>query len=265
MKFDDLKISTKVLTPAIVLTTVALACVGVGVWQSKKIEAATRVLVEQRAPTELATSRFNRQVATIGYGAYRTVANDGNSQEAQIGSRDLDAAFAKGNAYLDQAIAADPSSAKTLTGFRARLKRIHSDARQGADLGLQNANEAAVMMMGVIDPEIDSLTKDTVAWVEGHNRETQAMVAKARQDAANGAIITILFGVIASAAALIFALWIGRSKISAPLTRLSRSMETLAQGSVEVEVTGVARKDEVGAMARSVQVFKDNAVALRTA
>jgi methyl-accepting chemotaxis protein len=78
-------------------------------------------------------------------------------------------------------------------------------------------------------------------------------------------MISIAFGLLSAAAALAYALWIGRSKISAPLTRLSRSMETLAQGSVEVEVTGVQRRDEVGAMARSVQVFKDNAVALRTA
>jgi methyl-accepting chemotaxis protein len=50
-----------------------------------------------------------------------------------------------------------------------------------------------------------------------------------------------------------------------PLTNLSKTMETLAQGSVDVDVVGAQRKDEVGAMARSVQVFKDNALALRTA
>jgi methyl-accepting chemotaxis protein len=41
-------------------------------------------------------------------------------------------------------------------------------------------------------------------------------------------------------------------------------MTTLAQGELDVTVAGAGRKDEVGLMARAVQVFKDNAVALRT-
>ena len=79
---DNLKISTKVMLPAIILALVALASVGMGLWQAKKSAASEHILVAQRAPTELSTARFNRQVATIGYAAYRTVANDGSSQSA---------------------------------------------------------------------------------------------------------------------------------------------------------------------------------------
>ncbi|WP_165191174.1 methyl-accepting chemotaxis protein [Caulobacter soli] len=253
------------MLPAIILTLVALASVGVGVWQAKRIEASAQVLVDQRAPTELATARFNRQVATIGYAAYRTVANEGSSQSALEASQDLDTAFAAGNKFLDKAIAADPSSAGQLKTFRERFKKLHDNARQGADLGLQNIDEAAVMMMGVIDPDITSLTKDTASWIDKHSDATQAMVAKAKADAARGSLISIVFGLVSAGAALLYAMWIGGSKIAKPLNSLSRTMEVLAQGSVEVEVVGAQRKDEVGAMARSVQVFKDNALALRTA
>ncbi len=265
MKLDDLKISTKVMMPAIVLALVALISVGVGVWQSKKIEASEQVLVDLRAPTELNAARFNRQVATIGYAAYRTVANEGASPSAVEASADLDVAFKAGNQFLDKAVAADPSAAKDINGFRARFKKIHDNARQGADMGLQNADEAATMMMGIIDPDIVGLTKDVASWIDQHNAATQAMVAKSKADASTGSLITILFGVLSASAALAYAMWIGSRKISAPLTALSRTMEVLAQGSVDVEVVGAQRKDEVGAMARSVQVFKDNALALRTA
>jgi methyl-accepting chemotaxis protein len=265
MKFDNLKISTKVMAPAIVLAFVALACVGAGVWQVKQVEKAAQILVDLRAPTELNTARFNRQVATIGYAAYRTVANDGTSVDAKTGSEDLDKAYATGNTFLDKAIKADPSAAKEINAFRVRFKGLHDNARQGADLGLQNAKEAGVMMMGVIDPDIASLTKDTAAWIDKHNTETQHMVDKAKKDAASGAIVLLLFGLISAGAALVYAMWVGSSKIAKPLIDLSKTMEVLAQGSVEVEVKGAERKDEVGAMARSVQVFKDNALALRTA
>jgi methyl-accepting chemotaxis protein len=265
MKFDDLKISTKVALPAVILTVVALSITAVGAWQAKVSEAATKVLVDQRAPAELESSRFNRRITAIGYAAYRTVSNDGASAEAKQASDEIDVAYKEAKENLANIKKADPSTTKMVATFQTRLDAIYSSARQGADLGLQNAGEAAKMVMGVIDPDIASLNKDVTAFNNKHNEETKAMVAKAAKASATGSLMSILFGVIASAAAMIFALWIGRSKISTPLTNLSRTMEVLAQGSVDVEVVGALRKDEVGAMARSVQVFKDNALALRSA
>jgi methyl-accepting chemotaxis protein len=265
MKFDDLKISTKVALPAVILTVVALAIVGMGVWQGRKSEAATKVLVEQRAPAELEASRFNRRVVAIGYAAYRTVSNDGASAEAKDASAEIDQYYKEGKAALAKAKVADADEAKRFADFQARFDKIYSSARQGADLGLQNANEAAVMVMAVIDPDIASLSADVSKYTNSHADETSGMVAKADKEATTGTIFSVLFGVISAGAALVFALWIGRSKISAPLTNLSKTMETLAQGSVAVDVVGAERKDEVGGMARSVQVFKDNALALRTA
>ncbi|WP_419319821.1 methyl-accepting chemotaxis protein [Caulobacter sp. ErkDOM-E] len=265
MKFDDLKISTKVAMPAVVLTVVALAIVGMGAWQAKQAEVATRVLVEERAPAELEASRFNRRVMTIGYAAYRTVSNTGSSPEAAEASADLDAAYKEAKERLALVKKADPSAAKTLADYGARLEKIYSSARQGADLAMMDADEAAIMVMAVIDPDIASLGKDVTKWNNDHYEATKVMVAKAEKEATTGTIISVLFGVISAGLALLFAIWIGRSKISAPLNNLSKTMETLALGSVDVDVIGAQRKDEVGAMARSVQVFKDNALALRTA
>jgi methyl-accepting chemotaxis protein len=265
MKFDDLKISTKVALPAVILTVVALAIVGMGVWQSYKSEAATKVLVEQRAPAELEASRFNRRVVAIGYAAYRTVSNEGSSAEAKDASAEIDQYYKEGKAALAKAKVADADEAKRFADFQARFDKIYSSARQGADLGLQNANEAAVMVMAVIDPDIASLSEDVSNYTNSHADETSGMVEKADKEATAGTIFSVLFGVISAGAALVFALWIGSAKISKPLTNLSKTMETLAQGSVAVDVVGAERKDEVGGMARSVQVFKDNALALRTA
>ena len=57
---------------------------------------------------------------------------------------------------------------------------------------------------------------------------------------------------------------IGRS-ISRPLGQLGARMQALADGKLEGEIPGVGRGDEVGAMAATVQIFKDNAVRMRGA
>ena len=41
MTFDDLRISTKVALPAVVLTVVALTIAGVGAWQERRAERDT--------------------------------------------------------------------------------------------------------------------------------------------------------------------------------------------------------------------------------
>jgi methyl-accepting chemotaxis protein len=66
---------------------------------------------------------------------------------------------------------------------------------------------------------------------------------------------------IAAVAGLI-AWLIGRS-ITVPLGQLGARMETLANGALDDSIPGVARGDEVGAMAKTVQVFKDNALRIR--
>ena len=55
---------------------------------------------------------------------------------------------------------------------------------------------------------------------------------------------------------------IGRS-ISRPLALLGGRMQALADGKLDGEIPGLGRGDEVGAMAATVQIFKDNAVRIR--
>lgn len=55
---------------------------------------------------------------------------------------------------------------------------------------------------------------------------------------------------------------IGRS-ISVPLALLGTRMKELADGKLGGDIPGVGRGDEVGAMAATVQIFKDNAVRIR--
>jgi methyl-accepting chemotaxis protein len=49
--------------------------------------------------------------------------------------------------------------------------------------------------------------------------------------------------------------------ITRPLRRITATMNALAGGNLDVEVPGIGRHDEVGEMAKAVEVFKSNAVA----
>jgi len=55
---------------------------------------------------------------------------------------------------------------------------------------------------------------------------------------------------------------IGRS-ISRPLNQLGSRMRELADGALDRDIPGTGRGDEIGAMAATVQIFKDNALRIR--
>ncbi|MGY8667313.1 methyl-accepting chemotaxis protein [Bradyrhizobium sp. UFLA05-109] len=57
--------------------------------------------------------------------------------------------------------------------------------------------------------------------------------------------------------------WLLGRSISLPLNRLGTRMNELADGKLEGDIPGVGRGDEVGAMASTVQIFKDNAIRIR--
>jgi methyl-accepting chemotaxis protein len=65
-------------------------------------------------------------------------------------------------------------------------------------------------------------------------------------------------GVVSSAIA-----WLLGRSISRPLNLLGARMKALADGMLDGDIPGVGRGDEVGKMAATVQVFKDNAVRVK--
>jgi methyl-accepting chemotaxis protein len=75
-------------------------------------------------------------------------------------------------------------------------------------------------------------------------------------------MVMSVLGVIAMVFAFCGVVFTGRSVIN-PLRKLVQTMGQLASGDLSVEILGQKRDDEVGAMAKAVQVFKDNALALK--
>jgi methyl-accepting chemotaxis protein len=59
--------------------------------------------------------------------------------------------------------------------------------------------------------------------------------------------------------AALIGLWFSRS-VTKPITQLTGTMKALAEGKLETEIKGTTRRDEIGEMARTVEVFRDNAL-----
>lgn len=108
------------------------------------------------------------------------------------------------------------------------------------------------------DAAVASLT-ETIAAARA---QTEANVAETTQEATRAkriALAATVVGLVAAAAALLFAFF----GIARPIARMTGAMGRLAEGDETVAVPHTARRDEIGAMAAAVQVFKDNLIRSR--
>lgn len=89
------------------------------------------------------------------------------------------------------------------------------------------------------------------------NRRAAAEVAEARSRSERMTLVVVVLNVATALAAIgLLAIIFGRW-VAAPVIRLSEAVSRLAADDLTVVVQDEDRKDEIGALARSVQVFKD--------
>jgi methyl-accepting chemotaxis protein len=101
-----------------------------------------------------------------------------------------------------------------------------------------------------IEPQIDALRDAIVrraATESAANDATQAMM--------NTLVVSGLAGI---ALAVVLLAWLIGRGIAHPVTAMTAMMKALAAGDKSIEIPGSGRKDEIGAMAAAVVVFKDN-------
>eukprot|EP01037_Dinobryon_pediforme_P016508 gene16508-16686_t len=72
-------------------------------------------------------------------------------------------------------------------------------------------------------------------------------------------ISQIIGGLVSLVVAIVSGVWL-YSSIGEPVKRITKLMAELAAGNIKVNVPFITRKDELGSMARTVQVFKDMAI-----
>src|SRR3984957_4036490 len=92
-----------------------------------------------------------------------------------------------------------------------------------------------------------------------YDEASAAEFAGMKSSAASAMRRTAIGGLLAVVGGLAVSLWLARS-LTAPLVELTRVVAALARADWSVSVPYAARGDEVGRMARAVNVFRDNGV-----
>jgi methyl-accepting chemotaxis protein len=203
---------------------------------------------------------------------------DPSDPRAKAATDDFNTAQARGDQAFDDATKLHPENADRHRAFKAHFDALCEQAKAPAALGASvpglaigsKLTPAQLDTMGQAAKEmadVDGGVNDLVKQVSDYNHQVEGANAKAvaqlQRDAAGTIVLMVGLGLVSVLGGVGFALWAINVKVAAPLNRLGERMKQLAGGNLAVDVEGQARADEVGAMAKAVQVFKDNGLKAR--
>ena len=275
MRFDDLKLRTKTLIPLVGMAVVFAVVIASGALKLNDLTHRYGQLTTGVDPAIVRLSRAGRILVDVSRDVYESLNYDSADPRGKAADADFEGAKDEADRSFDEAASLNPANADQYHGFRDRFDGLYQAAQApraiaklipGLAVGskmssadLDKMGEAA-REIGALDVQIGAYSKEILAF--NHTLEADnAKTAAALQKDAEGTIATmIVAGGSAIVIGLALSIWIANAKVAAPLVRLGERMRALAQGDLAVEVEGQARGDEVGVMAKAVQVFKDNAL-----
>jgi diguanylate cyclase (GGDEF)-like protein len=145
--------------------------------------------------------------------------------------------------------------------LRAEFKDYTGRVREAAGFAAYDASYGA-LVAGVTDDKFALLRRDLDALVRSLADRRTALTVDAVGDSLGAQRMLLGLGLGATMLALLGSALVGRS-IARPVLRLTAMMNKLADGDTELRVPGMERRDEVGAMAHAVAVFRANLIAHR--
>ncbi len=242
-----------------VFTLAVSVYVGGQMW---KIDTGYTALGAGPEAAAIHIAQANRQLTAM----HRSIADlmiSTTDAENQAANADLQAAHKSFSEDLDAAAKAEPAQAADFEALKARgLEVVDQTCAPTIKAGMAANNTAAAAASQAIylkdcGPAFSAVSTDMAAKVTAVVTDAHAQddaLTGVTKGAITATFVLIIGGLVAVMVGGFFAI---RAWIVSPLKGLSSTMDRLARGDYQVRVEGESRGDELGGMARAVQVFKD--------
>ena len=264
---NNLKLLTKIAVPVVIFVAITVGLIAMAVEGLDEMNANAVSIIDHDAKRLSLVQSVNTQINEASIqeksmiltpknlpervrsveNAYKTAIKKASDDLDRIVELSSSAEFRKLNENLRSA---------TLSYFRV-LEQSLAASMAGNDAA------ATEITNGVARDLRRALREQITTSIDGIALELEQM----KQEASSDALSTRWWLIGSAAGGLTLAIGLLCSivllGVTRPLGSMTETMGRLAGGELDIHVTGTDRQDEVGALARSLQVFKDNAIEAR--
>ncbi|AWJ90631.1 methyl-accepting chemotaxis protein [Azospirillum baldaniorum] len=178
---------------------------------------------------------------------------DGSAESADIFRKELQNARERGNAML--AKLTELERRRGASSFLA-YQRVFATQFEKAVVATTKRDELVSQVLETLGPTVNARVEQLR---DASARQQAALGTTATENIDRARTVTTAAAVVAVLLGLISALLIGRG-LSRPIVSMTDTMTRLAGGDRRVEVPGLDRGDEIGGMAKAVEVFKHSLI-----
>ena len=264
---NNLKITIKITLIVALLSVLAIGAVCFIAFRMNGIDAAYTDLEDRvSASNVLATRGLQHAEAYVSTGFQLLVetTDEGNARLLAQNSehrKKYEESMAK---VLQNLPERTQTIEPVVAGFRKAFASCEPVIKYAASVTSPEDNaKAAIALKDKCEGLITSAVEAQVRMVDG----LIAQAAKMSDDLtaiSNSTIVTSLISVgVGLLGSLMLSLFIGIKGMSQPINRLKIVMEAFANNDLKAEVPGKERRDELGDMARTVEIFKINGLAVQ--
>ncbi len=261
MRIDDLKISIKINAVVAVLALIAIAAVGYAGMEIRAIDAGYRDLLDHEQTASFEGAKANEMIFAMEALSFRIIVESQAGELARMAKR-YDERVAEFRDRFAKASKAMPTLAADYQAIEQRFNAILPACIEANRLALDNRDEeAAALAKDKCQLPMRDQVRNPLS--DLNTRLDQNMDARSAELTRNThqvIVTTALSLAIGLTLAVAAALWMASRGITRPLAALGVVMERFSRDDLDAEVPGVARADELGGMARTVEVFKANAL-----
>ena len=229
------------------------------------LDKLNAVVTRHFAPARLALAEAKAAIGSFGIATYKTYSAS-DPEQARESAEEIEGHYAAAVRALNNVLTYYPAAEADVRRIFDKLELAHGIAvnLKGAVKAGQT-DEAKRIVDFKFDPARDDVTGHMERLINILGAETRSAEAEVAERSAWMFRTTVGILIGGTIAALAIAFLLTQSFLTRPLRGMARAMTLMAEGDLGVPVRGSDRRDEIGAMARAVAVFRNNAVALRDA
>lgn len=258
--FSNLSLAGKITLLVGLMGLVSMAIIGYAMVHMRQMDEQYRTLISLES--ELAQS-FGRTGVLLGESQRMVHAAHSASQgaaaplaaEAAQRLRTLQREF---ETELNDIAQGMPHQGRELMGLRSRSQKVFDAGDQVLDAATKGYKEAATTLLyHAFEPALLELKQDLDAFRNRSHGEFAAFMNE-QNLATEKTLWRIAAALIAAlAGVLVLSAYVALTQISRPVSQLARIMQRLTEHQYDDVIPATYRRDEVGTMARALQVFKN--------
>jgi methyl-accepting chemotaxis protein len=264
VRFDDLSLRLKMFLAPCFLLAALMGLAGYTLVllnsNERQLDALSNGAFQRSALVAELDGKLHSAHAHL-YQLTSVATNDSDAKRKEAFANALTKQLAGLPAALKEVEATNAGDNEARPVIEALAKIVKSYADAGQQVITMAAFDAATasIFMGTADQAYGEAQKqiDKLGEIAQHRKDTVIQGVHAE---IGGARVIYLVTLSAVALIAVVAVWLVSNRISRPVTVMAGAMRKLAGGALETATPYVGRRDEIGAIASAVQVFKETAV-----